>query len=185
MKRMVSGAVCSLILSVCGLAQAQNLLTNPGFDDEAASVTLGDDEAAQFDSATFTDWQVVALGNPPGNATFTTQPDAEAISPPNVMIFQKSGGPRDAVLRNEVVRVPVEPGAVYKVSYWLRGGPVGVNHFTGLFDGVSAFLGAVGDINVNTTADWQRSESSFVAAGERSQRLRSVSPQRGGRHSAT
>jgi hypothetical protein len=151
--------------SVIDLGVIENLVNNPGWDIEAATVTVGTGQpAGEFNTnAAFTAWQVYALGNAPATGVYTTQADATAKSAPNVMIFQKVGSPGDAAIRSEASQFPLKAAHVYRSTVWSRGTANPVNLFIGLFDTNSAFIAPYGDITINATSDWQLLESTWLA----------------------
>lgn len=151
----------AMMAMVAATATAENLLTNPGFDDTTASVTLGDDEAVQFDSGeTATDWQFYALGNAPGNSTFSVQADPEAVSAPNILVYTEND-PDDSAIRRDSTPTTVVGDRVYRDSYYFRdvdGSINDVNHFTYLFNAAAA----VADINFTATDQWQKGEKTWI-----------------------
>ncbi len=149
--------VCLFMVVGTG-ALAQNLLTNPGWDSSTGSVTLGEGQAAQFDSTTFTDWQVFSVGT--GTSTFSVQADPNAVSPPNLMVFNKNW-PDDAGIRRDTVPAMVTPGHCYLSSAYGR-------DVEGALDTLisSTFIFGpnvgVGGGNMVLSADWSKIESSWI-----------------------
>ena len=160
--KLFKGILIGALMTWFGVsAQAENILTNPGFDDSTGSVVLGEGEAAQFDNgSTITDWQVYAIGNTPGNATFSAQADAEAVSAPNILNYIEND-PADSAIRRDSTPTTVVGDRVYLDSYYFRdidGVLNDINHFTYIFTSAAA----VADINFTPTAQWQRGEKSWL-----------------------
>ncbi len=147
-----------LALLMGSVAYAENLLTNPGWDGTTGSVTLGEGQAAQFDSTTFTDWQVFSVGA--GTSTFSVEAKADAVSAPNVMSFTKNL-PDDAGIRRDSVPATVTPGHCYMSSAYGRD----VEGYLDTLTSSTFIFGpnvSVGAGNMVLSADWSKFESSWI-----------------------
>lgn len=145
--------------------ETYNHMSNPGWDVSTGAVTLGVDEALQFDNGNaIADWQVYALGGASGaTATFSAEASAEAISGPNLMAFTKGPiAPGDAAIRKETPSMPVLPDNVYKTGFWVRDVDASLNsvaYATTTFPSVTVDH-AMGSIRA--TSDWERVEVLFL-----------------------
>jgi hypothetical protein len=159
MKKLLLSLICTLACAWIGnvTAQAQNLLTNPGFDLSTATLSLGLGGGLEISEA-ITDWQVYSVN---ASVTYTVQLDPGAVSPPNIIQYSKNN-PADSAIRRDSHPAPVAPGNFYKTSVWMRDvdGTLNTANMMTFVFGPNDFSGTR---NLLATANWQKLETVWKA----------------------
>ena len=139
-----------------------NLLTNPGWDETTATITLKNG----FDTTALPGWQLFAVPEG-GVSTFTTKPDPSAPSQPDLFEFTRTSTTTatDSAVRKDTEKTMLVPGEMYQHGVWVRdidGDRNPVQIFTGLFDKDGTYLGPIGEVNYRPTREWTLVEALFV-----------------------